>query len=199
MTPVMSERIARFLAEQTPETPCLVVDLDLIAAAYEALQYYLPLARIYYAVKANPAAEIVGVLNRKGASFDVASRGEIALCLGNGVASDRLSFGNTIKKERDIAFAYQMGIRLFAFDSEAELGKLARQAPGACVFCRILVSCDGADWPLSRKFGCTPEMAVALLRKARQPGLDPYGVSFHVGSQQTDLSQWDGAIGAAAQ
>src|SRR5205823_6417672 len=119
--------------------------------------------------------------------------------LGNGATADRLSFGNTIKKERDIAFAYQAGIRLFAFDSEAELEKLARQAAGARVFCRILVSCEGADWPLSRKFGCTPEMAVTLLRKAREFGLDPYGVSFHVGSQQTDLGQWDGAIGTAAQ
>jgi ornithine decarboxylase len=117
----------------------------------------------------------------------------------HGATSDRLSFGNTIKKERDIAFAYQTGIRLFAFDSEAELAKLARQAPGARVFCRILVSCEGADWPLSRKFGCTPEMAVTLLRQARELGLEPYGVSFHVGSQQTDLGQWDGAIGTAAR
>jgi ornithine decarboxylase len=199
MTPVMSERIARFLAEQTPETPCLVVDLDLIVEAYEALRHYLPLARIYYAVKANPAAEIVGVLSRKDASFDVASRGEIGLCLGNGVAPDRLSFGNTIKKEKDIAFAYQAGVRLFAFDSAHELEKLARTAPGARVFCRILVTCDGADWPLSRKFGCAPEMAVELLRQARDAGLDPYGISFHVGSQQTDLGQWDGAVGTAAR
>ena len=36
---------------------------------------------------------------------------------------------------------------------------------------------------------------------ARAPdlGLDPYGVSFHVGSQQTDLGQWDGAVGTAAR
>src|SRR6185437_16073503 len=63
----------------------------------------------------------------------------------------------------------------------------------------ILVSCEGADWPLSRKFGCTPELAAKLLAKARDIGLDPYGVSFHVGSQQTDLGQWDRAIGAVAQ
>jgi ornithine decarboxylase len=199
MTPVMSERIARFLAEQTPETPCLVVDLGLIVEAYEALRHYLPLAQIYYAVKANPAAEIVGALSRKGASFDVASRGEIGLCLGNGVAPDRLSFGNTIKKEKDIAYAYQAGVRLFAFDSAHELEKLARAARGARVFCRILVTCDGAEWPLSRKFGCAPEMAVELLRQARDAGLDPYGISFHVGSQQTDLGQWDGAVGTAAR
>ncbi len=195
----MTERINRFLAENRPETPCLVVDLDVIAEAYDLLRWYLPLARVYYAVKANPAPEIVAMLERKGADFDVASRGEIELCLANGIAADRLSFGNTIKKEKDIAFAYQAGLRLFAFDSAFELEKLARAAPGAEVFCRILVACDGAEWPLSRKFGCAPEMAVELLRRARDLGLDPYGVSFHVGSQQTDLGQWDGAVGSVAQ
>jgi ornithine decarboxylase len=199
MTRVMTERISRFLAEHSPETPCLVIDLDAIEKAYEALSWYFPLARIYYAVKANPAAEIVAILQGRGASFDVASRGEIELCLANGVAPDRLSFGNTIKKEKDIAFAHQSGLRMFAFDSAHELDKLARAAPGARVFCRILVTCEGADWPLSRKFGCAPEMAIDLLRKARDLGLDPYGVSFHVGSQQTDLRQWDGAVGAAAR
>jgi ornithine decarboxylase len=198
MALVMTERIARFLAENAPETPCLVVDLDVIAEAYEALCWYLPLARVYYAVKANPAPEIVAMLERKGASFDVASRGEVELCLANGVPPDRLSFGNTIKKEQDITFAYQAGLRMFAFDSACELDKLARAAPGARVFCRILVACEGAEWPLSRKFGCAPEMAIDLLRKARDLGLDPYGVSFHVGSQQTDLGQWDGAVGTAA-
>src|SRR5207237_10697697 len=98
MTPVVSEKIARFLAEQIPETPCLVVDLDVIAAAYQALRRYLPLAQIYYAVKANPAAEIVAMLNRKGASFDVASRGEIGLCMANGVASERLSIGSRMSQ-----------------------------------------------------------------------------------------------------
>ncbi|MBV8890101.1 MAG: type III PLP-dependent enzyme [Alphaproteobacteria bacterium] len=195
----MTEKIARFLAENAPDTPCLVVDIDVICEAYDLLCRYLPIARVYYAVKANPAPQIVRALGDKGSNFDVASRAEIELCLDNGATADRLSFGNTIKKERDIAFAYQAGVRLFAFDSERELEKLARAAPGAQVFCRILVACDGAEWPLSRKFGCSPEMAAELLCKARALGLDPYGVSFHVGSQQTDLSQWDGAIGSAAR
>jgi ornithine decarboxylase len=195
----MNERIARFLADNTPETPCLVVDLDTIAEAYDELRRHLPLARVYYAVKANPAPAIVAMLEAKGANFDVASRGEIELCLDNGVGAERLSFGNTIKKERDIVFAYQAGLQLFAFDSVHELEKLARAAPGSRVFCRILVDCRGAEWPLSRKFGCTPDMAIGLLRRAREVGLDPYGVSFHVGSQQTDLCQWDNAVGAAAR
>jgi ornithine decarboxylase len=169
-----------------------------VAEAYELLRRYLPLAKIFYAVKANPADEVVGMLRELGSSFDVASRGEIDLVLDKGISADRISFGNTMKKERDIAYAFQRGVRLFAFDSEPELEKLARVAPGARVFCRILVECEGAEWPLSRKFGCAPEMAIDLLKQARTYGLDPYGVSFHVGSQQTDLKQWDSAIGRAA-
>jgi ornithine decarboxylase len=194
-----NKKIERFLSEKQPETPCLVVDLDVVGEAYQALRTYLPLAKVFYAVKANPAGEIVDLLRGLGSSFDVASRGEIELCLGRGVTPERMSFGNTIKKERDIAYAYEQGVRLFAFDSAAELGKLARAAPGARVFCRILVDSVGAEWPLSRKFGCAPEMAVELLRAAKQQGLDPYGVSFHVGSQQTNLDQWDSAVGRAAR
>ncbi|HEV2547881.1 MAG TPA: type III PLP-dependent enzyme [Stellaceae bacterium] len=193
-----NRKIERFLAEKQPETPCLVVDLDVVAEAYQMLRTYLPIAKVFYAVKANPAGEIVDLLRGLGSSFDVASRGEVDLCLERGVVADRMSFGNTMKKERDIAYAYERGVRLFAFDSAQELEKLARAAPGARVFCRILVESAGAEWPLSRKFGCAPEMAVELLRQAKAAGLDPYGVSFHVGSQQTDLGQWDSAVGRAA-
>src|SRR5260221_6908960 len=195
----LNPKIARFLAEKLPQTPCLVVDVDAVARNYQRLRWHLPLAKVFYAVKANPAPEIVARLHGLGSNFDVATRAEIELCLAQGATADRISFGHTIKKERDVAYAYEQGIRLFAFDSACELEKLGRAAPGARVFCRILVDCDGADWPLSRKFGWAPEMAVDLLRQARDFGLDPYGVSFHVGSQQTDLAQWDGAIGRAAR
>jgi len=196
---IVNQKIARYLAENQPVTPCLVVDLDVVAEAYRELRRYLPLASVFYAVKANPAREVVSLLGDLGSNFDVASPSEVRLCLDTGIAAERISFGNTIKKERDIAFAYERGVRLYAFDSAAELDKLARSAPGSRVFCRILVDSTGAEWPLSRKFGCDTEMAVVLLRQARALGLDPYGVSFHVGSQQTDLTQWDGAIARAAE
>jgi ornithine decarboxylase len=194
----MTAKIARFLEEVRPVTPCVVVDLDVVRENYLGLRRWLPVAQVYYAVKANPAPEIVRMLAELGSSFDVASRGEIDLCLTNGVRADKISFGNTIKKQSDIAYAYDKGVRLYAFDSIAELEKLAQSAPGSKVFCRILMTCDGAEWPLSRKFGCELDMAKDLLVKARDLGLDPYGVSFHVGSQQTDLRQWDIAVGKAA-
>ena len=113
-------------------------------------------------------------------------------------APDRISFGNTIKKERDIARAYALGVRLFAVDCEAEVEKIARAAPGAKVFCRILCDGAGAEWPLSRKFGCAPEMAPRVLEHAHRLGLVAYGVSFHVGSQQRNPRMWDGALKASA-
>lgn len=178
--------------------PVLVVDLSVVEWNYRALARALPDTAIYYAIKANPDPAILDRLSLLGARFDVASPGEIDACLTRGIAAERLSYGNTIKKERDIAYAHAVGVPLFAFDSEAELAKIARAAPGAEVFCRILTSGDGADWPLSRKFGCSPAMVEDLLRQAVTLGLTPRGVSFHVGSQQADLSQWDTALAEVA-
>lgn len=193
----LSPRIAAYLKTAQLPSPCLIVDVDQVATNYTDLASALPEAQVYYAVKANPADEILARLSALGSSFDTASLGEIDLCLRHGVDPARISFGNTIKKQRDIAAAYERGVRLFAFDSEAELLKLAEAAPGSRVFCRILVDCEGAEWPLSRKFGCEPEMAIELLARARDLGLDPCGISFHVGSQQTRLEQFDRAIGQA--
>ncbi len=195
----MTDRIQRFLAETQPETPCLVVDLEMIETNYLELQRALPLARVFYAVKANPAPEVVARLAALGASFDTASRAEIELCLASGATPDRISFGNTIKKQKDIAWAYEQGVRLFAFDSDAELDKLIAVAPGASVFCRLLTDCGGAEWPLSHKFGCAPAMAAALLLRARDAGMDACGLSFHVGSQQTNLAQWDAVLAEVAK
>jgi ornithine decarboxylase len=175
-----------------------VVDLDVVAENYATLHRLLPLAQIFYAVKANPACEILELLVGLGSSFDAASVFEVEECLKAGAKPERISFSNTIKKQRDIARAYTLGVRLFAFDSIAELQKLAAAAPGSHVYCRLLMSNEGADWPLSEKFGCEIEMARDLLVKARDLGLDPYGVAFHVGSQQRDVSKWDIAIGKTA-
>lgn len=194
----MTDRIFRFLEDNRPDTPCLVVDLHEVENNYRRLEAALSQAKIYYAVKANPAPEILRLLHRLHARFDAASIFEIEQCLDIGIAPDDISFGNTIKKEVHIAQAFGLGIRLFAFDCEAELEKLARAAPETRVFCRFFMPGDGADWPLSEKFGCDSEAAPYLLRRAKELGLDPYGVSFHVGSQQRSLDQWDIALKKSA-
>ncbi len=186
------ERIKEF--SQDKETPFLVVDLKKVEEKYDELLDSLPFAKIYYAVKANPLEEVLRMLVRKGSCFDIASVYELDHILSLGASPDRVSYGNTIKKSRNIAYAYSKGVRLFATDSESDLRKIAKNAPGSRVFFRILTDGSGADWPLSRKFGAHPDTIFKLILLAAKLGLEPYGISFHVGSQQRDIGQWDNAI-----
>src|ERR1700758_294961 len=198
----MTERIREFLRtrrSEGPDTePCLVVDLEIVRENYQSFAKALPDSRVFYAVKANPAPELLALLVSLGSCFDTASVAEIEMALAAGASPDRISFGNTIKKERDIARAHALGVRLFAVDSIPEVEKVARAAPAAKVFCRFLFNCAGAEWPLSRKFGCDPQMAVEVLEHAQRQGLEAYGVSFHVGSQQRRTQAWDEALRSAA-
>ncbi len=194
----MTARIRDFLRQRTDEGPCLVVDLEVVRDNYNIFAKALPDTRVFYAVKANPAPEVLSLLASLGSCFDAASVAEIEMVLAAGAPSDRISFGNTIKKERDVARAHALGVRLFAVDCVPEVEKIARAAPGSKVFCRFLFDCAGAEWPLSRKFGCEPAMAVDVLEHAHRLGLEAYGVSFHVGSQQRNQHAWDRALASAA-
>jgi ornithine decarboxylase len=198
----MTERIRDFLRNRRNDGkdngPCLVVDLEVVRENYQTFATALPDSRVFYAVKANPAPEVLSLLASLGSCFDTASVAEIEMVLAAGATPERISFGNTIKKERDVARAFALGVRLFAVDCQAEVEKIARAAPGSRVFCRFLFDCAGAEWPLSRKFGCDPEMAVGVLEHAHRLGLEAYGVSFHVGSQQNRTQAWDEALKSAS-
>src|SRR5215204_1995285 len=194
----MTARIRDFLRNRTGDGPCLVVDLDIVRDNYRTFAQALPDTRVFYAVKANPAPEVLELLAKLGSCFDAASIPEIEMVLATGCTPDRISYGNTIKKERDIARANALGVRVYAVDCQAEVEKIARAAPGSRVFCRILSDCAGAEWPLSRKFGCEPAMAADVLEHAYKLGLEAHGLSFHVGSQQTNQHAWDRALASAA-
>ena len=187
------QKIKEFSSDK--ETPFLVILLSVIKKKFKELKKNFPYAKIYYAVKANPNEEIITLLNELGSSFDVASVYELRKLLSLNVPVEKISCGNTIKKTEAIEEFYSAGVNLFATDSETDLRNIALIAPGAKIFVRILA--EGvltADWPLSRKFGCQPDMALDLLVLAKKLGLEPYGVSFHVGSQQRDIAAWDAAI-----
>ena len=194
----MTARIREFLKTRKDPGPCLVLDLDVVRDNYQAFAKTLPDTRVFYAVKANPAPEILRLLASLGSCFDVASPGEIDMVLDAGATADRISYGNTIKKESDIAYAFGKGIMLYAVDCEAEVEKVARMAPGSRVICRIHCDGTGAEWPLSRKFGCEPDYAVDILEHAHRLGLVAHGLSFHVGSQQVNVEAWDRALASTA-
>src|SRR4051794_22084382 len=194
----MTARIREFLKTRPSDGPCLVLDIDVVRDNYAAFAKALPDTRVYYAVKANPAPEIIRLLTELGSCFDVASVAETEMVLAAGCTPDRISYGNTIKKESEIATAHKLGISLFAVDCEAEVEKVARAAPGSRVICRIHCDGSGSEWPLSRKFGCEPEYAADILELAHRSGLLPHGVSFHVGSQQHNVEAWDRALSSTA-
>jgi len=193
-----SQRVLDFLATETVQSPCLIIDLAVVAENFRQFAQLLPDAEIHYAVKANPAKEILELLAGMGSSFDAASVPEIELVLAAGGRESRISYGNTIKKERDIARAFGLGITRYAVDCVAEVEKVARAAPGAEVYCRIHADGHGSEWALSGKFGCSPVMAVEVLQTAGDLGLEPCGLSFHVGSQQIDVTAFDRSLNHAA-
>ena len=199
-TPVFDpNRLDAFIAANDFDAPTLVVDVERVAAQFAALQAGLGRASIHYAVKANPAPEVIARLVALGSHFDAASKGEIALCLAQGATPSQISFGNTIKRPADIAWAAAQGITLFAADAEEELIKLAQHAPGCDVYIRLIVEVSEADWPLTRKFGCDKDMALTLLDRAKELGLNPVGFSFHVGSQTRKASMWAPSLDALAE
>jgi len=111
----MTPKVARYLADMQPATPCLVLDVDRVEDNFRRLRSALPLARIYYAVKANPAAPILERLVGLGSYFDAASFPEVSMCLAAGADPEAVSYGNTLKKEPSPARRSRMGAAGFAF------------------------------------------------------------------------------------
>lgn len=180
-------------------TPMLHLDTDLVRQRYAELAAALPGVRLHYAVKANPAHPVLSLLAAHGAAWDVASPGEVALVLRAGGCGEDMSYGNTVKREQDIAWAFGLGVRHFTVDSPDELGKLLRHAPGATLMVRLTTSGAGADWGLGGgKFGCSEREASVLLSAAVSAG-HPVGIAFHVGSQQRDPGAWRAPLAATGR
>ncbi|HPZ74739.1 MAG TPA: type III PLP-dependent enzyme [Candidatus Pacearchaeota archaeon] len=186
-------------AAKSLETPFLVIDTSYVKENYNKLKSSISNTEIFYAVKANSHPSILETLRDIGSCFDVASKGEIVKLMDIGVSTDRMSFGNTIKKEKDIKFAWENGVEYFSIDAEMEVDKIARNAPGAKVYGRLAMSSNDAEWPLSGKFGTDVDHLINILKYAKSKGLVPYGVSFHVGSQSYNKYKWKEAILTASE
>lgn len=192
--------------EYEGDTPVVLLDADKVKLNYQKINKgFLGDAYIHYAVKANPNAEILKSLIQENSSFDAASIGEIKLLQDLGCEDYRISFGNTIKKEKDILWAIREGISLFAVDSEEEIDKIARAYKEAGeayntpeVYVRMLVASTEAEWPLSRKFGCAPSHVVSLMNYAKESNLVVCGISFHVGSQTRHPYMWNDTLDAVS-
>jgi len=181
-------------------TPLYIVSRQQIIANFQRLDAGLPAAKIFYAMKANPHAGILETLKGIGAGFDVASKGEIQAAVNAGANPQTdLIYADTVKDPKHIAYAAGIGLDDFTFDNASEITQIARHAPGTKVHLRVAVSNQGSVAHLSDKFGAQPQEAVALMRLARDNGLVPRGVSFHVGSQCLSDQRWVEALATTRQ
>ena len=87
----MTPKLTAYLRDRAPATPCLVLDLDRVEENYRRLKAAMPLARIYYAVKANPAAPVLERLVGLGSCFDAASFEEVEARLEGGAGPGSIS------------------------------------------------------------------------------------------------------------
>src|ERR1700674_3946189 len=119
-------------------TPVVVIDHDVIRRNYATFRKHLPKLQAYYAVKANPAPEIVRTLYKAGASFDVASLPEFMLVHENirrlpararqDFIWDKIIYANPIKPKETLQ-ALDEYKPLLTYDNVDELRKIKRYAP----------------------------------------------------------------------
>jgi len=179
-------------------TPFMIIKRGVLEKQYQRFCKCLPEVKPYYAIKANPHSGIIKTFVKLGAGFDVASANEMRQVLKLGASPAKIIFANTIKTPEDIECARRRRVRKLTFDNEPELYKLSKHYPGAHVLVRIKVANEGSQVELSLKFGTDPESAFFLLRKAKALGLKPAGVSFHVGSQSTNVENYLQALEISA-
>jgi ornithine decarboxylase len=187
----------RYLDKERIETPFLLIDKDKVREKASLIGRHIKKSRVFYAVKANPDIEILRYLNKLNMNFEIASEGELEILSSIGVKPSRIISSNPVKSLKFLRIAASYGVNSVSFDSAEEVDKLAEFIPHCNVYVRLSVPNEGSEWPLSKKFGVELDEAAHLLSYARDKGLNPVGVTFHVGSQCTNIYNWNIALDKA--
>jgi len=180
------------------DTPFLLMDRAALQSRVEDFLGHAKECGVFYAVKANSDPEVVQLVADAGMGFEISSTAELDLLLGLGVDAKKIITSNPIKNPKFIEKMYSNGGRQFVFDSVTEAEKIAKWAPGSDVVVRLTVENLESSWPLTDKFGVGAEEAATLLLQSRDLGLNPAGVTFHVGSQCEGVLSWHAALECAA-
>lgn len=175
-------------------TPSLLFDLNRISENYRRIKKSINGVEVFYAMKANDHPTILKLLIQEGSSFEISSINELKTLLKLKIPVKRIICFNSIKSPEFLSAMHKYGVDIMAFDSIEEINKITKYAPKGKVVIRIVVSNEGSDWPLTKKFGVDPAEALPLLKYARKKGLDPIGITFHVGSQCLNKKNWISAL-----
>jgi ornithine decarboxylase len=192
---------------KTHGTPLFVVDHRALRENYGQFRKYMPRVQVYFAVKANSDPEIVRTFYEAGSSFDVASIAEFLTVHENvkdlpedqrqAFIWDRIIYANPIKATETLE-QLDPYKPLVTYDNHEEVIKIAKHAPHAGLVLRLRVPNTGSMVELSSKFGASPGEAVDLMAFARNNKLEVEGLSFHVGSQCTNVQNYIQALNLTA-
>jgi ornithine decarboxylase len=190
-------KVFNFLDKKKLETPFLLIDSEKVKGKLSLIGSNIDQSKVFYAVKANPDPKVIKFLSKLNKGFEIASEGELKIFSKIGIKPDRIITSNPVKSIKFLKMAYAYGIKYFSFDSIDEIEKIAQFAPRSKVYIRLSVPNEGSEWPLSKKFGVELDDAIELLSYANNKGLNPIGITFHVGSQCTNLYNWNIALDKA--
>jgi ornithine decarboxylase len=190
-------KVLKYLDKEHIETPCLLIDSSKVKEKVKLIGRYIKNSKVFYAVKANPDIKILRYLNKLKLGFEISSEGELGILSKLRVKPERIISSNPVKSLKFLKMASSYGIRYFSFDSRDEVEKLAEVIPDCSVYIRLSVPNEGSEWPLSKKFGVELDEALDLLCYSREKGLNPVGITFHVGSQCTNIYNWNIALDKA--
>lgn len=193
---VTNEFDPQFLETLPHETPFFLFSKKKILDNYKAFRKLFPGSLIHYAMKANSERGVLKILADAGSGFEVASRYELDMLKKIKVPPKKIIYGTSVKVTSHIKEFFDYGVDRFAFDSFPELEKITAFAPGSRVYVRTIANDSGSVFKFSEKFGTDQASIIPLLLRAKELGLHPYGISFHVGSQASDVNAWASVIGS---
>jgi ornithine decarboxylase len=181
-------------AHMTQTTPYLLMDLASLEAHYRDMTNAMPDVEVHFAMKSNPDAGVLRFLHGLGCEFEVASDAELLLLQTLDIDPATVLFSNPVKRPQDIQHAFQIGVWRYAVDGVEELEKIAKYAPGTAVYVRLATPARASKVSSEGKFGVDARQAIHILKRARELGLRPHGLTFHVGSQMVDPAAWKPCI-----
>lgn len=187
----------KYLDKKKVETPMLLIDREKVKEKILMIGSHIKNSKVFYAVKANPDIEILRFLDKLKVGFEISSEGELEVLSKLRVNPKKIISSNPVKSSKFLRMAASYGIRYFSYDSREEVDKLCQFVPHSDVYVRLSVPNEGSEWPLSKKFGVELDDALSLLCYAKNRGLNPVGITFHVGSQCTNIYNWNIALDKA--
>jgi diaminopimelate decarboxylase len=191
-------------------TPAFVIDEQALrdrARAYrEGLAARHPRSRVCFAMKSFPSASMVSVLASEGLGLDVVGAGELRIALAAGADPAGIVMHGNAKSDEDIRAALEAAIGYIIVDGFDDIDRIDRLASRpAPVLLRVSPGIEShthaalATGGKASKFGIPVEhVPEAIARMQASPNIDLRGLHAHIGSQITNLQQFEAEVAALA-